>query len=74
MLNGDCRRKFDFSSEPVRAHVPPLWLSLLYMFDWKKMPAETLYSAYQRAVKKWSVLIRQLKQLLASILRSPFSF
>jgi hypothetical protein len=44
------------------------------MYDWKKMTAETLYSACQRAVKKWSVLIRQLKQLLASIPESPFSF
>jgi len=31
------------------------------MYDWKKMTAETLYSTCQRAVKKWSVLIRQSK-------------
>ena len=29
MFDGDCRRKFEFSSEPVRAHWPLLWLSTL---------------------------------------------
>ena len=42
MLNGDCRRKFDLSSEPVRAHVAPLWLNPLDMYDWTIMTAETL--------------------------------
>jgi hypothetical protein len=35
MFDGDCRRKFDFSSEPVGAH----WalLSTLYRYDRKKV-------------------------------------
>ena len=40
MLDGDCRRKFDFSSEPVRVHLALLWSNPLYMYDWKKMTAE----------------------------------
>jgi hypothetical protein len=31
MFDGDCRRKFDFSSEPVCAHWALLWPSTLYM-------------------------------------------
>jgi hypothetical protein len=37
MLNGDCRRKFDFSSKPVCAHWAPLWPNVLYMYDWKRI-------------------------------------
>jgi hypothetical protein len=33
MFDGDCRRKFDFSSESVRAHWAFLWPSTVYSHD-----------------------------------------
>jgi hypothetical protein len=37
MLDGDCRRKFDFSSKPMRAHWALLWSKVLHMYDRKKI-------------------------------------
>jgi uncharacterized protein len=65
MLNGDCRRKFDFSSKPVCAHRALLWSDVLYMYDWKKITGRQVIlsdrrNICQRAIQKWSVLIRRL--------------